>query len=316
MAAKVPALVIDARQEWMDLSVADDEMDSEEQMRNWEWFQVQHPGYRSPETKRRPSPANPPPAKVKPGKLSDEDVLKQMLKEHNDKVKHARSSASSSSSSLDGRSSKRHSSQMARRPVKHSSIPEHDEVECSWAPASAMASVAAPAYTVGDSSSQVKRRKPSTSPPSSPRTNSLTRSVSDASSAKRPQRIRQPDAVDKAKEPRRASSMATSSQRQLEQDERELQELFKQHNRKLHKTKPSAHPHQKLVQLFEKVENTKYYELGPRERERCQDIIHNWILAWETKAKREYYELSVPERDVAHHKIHMMVLQRKPSLPT
>ncbi|OQR86422.1 hypothetical protein ACHHYP_10558 [Achlya hypogyna] len=274
----VKRIVIDAPGDWVDLARADEDIEGDDQMDNWAWFQVPHDGCRSPEPKRKPSPAVP---KLKAGKRSEEDQLKQMIEDLNKKVKDARNSLAPSSS-------KRLSGQMGRRAAIPSSIPENDAVtaDCAW-----QRKEASNTYLSSRHGSLPKRRKTiSGSPPTSP-TRPAVRSLSDSSML--PQRV-----LHKMR-----------SNPPSDQDDCDVQALVKEHNRKLLKSKPMAHPHGKLCQLYEKVTGVKYFELSGKERERSLEVIHSWVRQWEEKTQRDYHDLSVPDRDVAHHEIHMMVLR-------
>ncbi|ETW02284.1 hypothetical protein H310_05832 [Aphanomyces invadans] len=85
-----PSFDFDVRQEWIDLSLADDVEDDEEDQRNWEWFQVPHTGHASPRKPVQKPHQQQLLQKAKTVKVKEEDHIKQMLKEHNAKVKNAR----------------------------------------------------------------------------------------------------------------------------------------------------------------------------------------------------------------------------------
>ncbi|OQS02754.1 hypothetical protein THRCLA_04906 [Thraustotheca clavata] len=93
-------------------------------------------------------------------------------------------------------------------------------------------------------------------------------------------------------------------------EEEQLKELMRKHNSHLHRNKPNNRPHEKLRELYEKVEKVKYKELvGTDQIELVHERIHSWVLAWEDKYKKDYTTLSFQDRDKAHHEISMMVLK-------
>ncbi|KAG9402560.1 hypothetical protein AC1031_007169 [Aphanomyces cochlioides] len=117
----LPSFDFDVRQEWIDLSLADEHEDSEEKRRNWEWFQVSHAGHASP--RKAPHPKHAIAAKSKPVKGKEEEFVKRMLMEHNAKLKNARLSERSSH----GHHMSSHKANSARKSEERKS-----SLECAW----------------------------------------------------------------------------------------------------------------------------------------------------------------------------------------
>ncbi|KAF0695840.1 Aste57867_13360 [Aphanomyces stellatus] len=125
----LPSFNFDVRQDWIDLSLADEATDAEEEQRNWEWFQVSHDGHASPRKAPLKQPLHAVAAKPKPSsaKGKEEDFIKQMLKEHNAKVKQGRTSNANETRPHHQQANKSHI------PVRKTPSDERkNSLDCSW----------------------------------------------------------------------------------------------------------------------------------------------------------------------------------------
>jgi hypothetical protein len=120
-----------------------------------------------------------------------------------------------------------------------------------------------------------------------------------------------------ANRPAVLTAISKQQQRQsIQNEEWELQEMLKQHNRKwkqqqqhIKSTRQQqfSNPPRKLCQIYEKLHKCKLYDLKDREREKCHQVIHGWITHWEKKKKKSYRDLTTYERDAAHDEIQDIV---------
>ncbi|ETV83651.1 hypothetical protein H257_04333 [Aphanomyces astaci] len=125
----LPSFDFDVRQGWVDLSFADDDEDEDEEKHNWEWFQIPHAGHASPRKAVQKPHQQQPLSKAKPVKGKEEDFIKQMLKEHNAKVKNARTSSAGDARYAGHQTTTGTKTHGAR---KSSSDERKSSLECAW----------------------------------------------------------------------------------------------------------------------------------------------------------------------------------------